>query len=246
MTYLTEHEKTRFKHHLKISEIGENGQVKLKNSRVLCIGAGGLGSPLLLYLAASGIGTIGIADDDIVQLDNLHRQVLYNHKHINHKKIDIAQDHLQLLNENINIIKYPMKICSNNAADLFNQYDIIADCSDNFITRYLVSEVCFKLNKPYVYASVLKFKGQCSTFLGNDTPCFRCLYPNREQVISLNENGVLGMLPGILGTIQATEIIKWILEFGELLTGRLLTVDVLKMQFREFGYSKNPECRVCA
>lgn len=246
MNALSEHEQFRYKQHIKLANISHAGQMKLKNARVLCIGAGGLGSPLLLYLAAAGVGTLGIVDNDDIQLHNLQRQILYQQQHIGQKKVAIAQQQLTALNEHVNIITYPEKLNLTNALDIISQYDIIADCSDNFTTRYLVNDACFQLNKPYVYASILEFTGQCSVFLGKSSPCFRCVFPEPSSAMSCQDMGVLGVLPGLLGTIQATEIMKWILSLGDLLAGRLLTIDALKMQFSEYQFTKNPDCDLCA
>jgi adenylyltransferase/sulfurtransferase len=244
---LTLDEITRYSPQLKLENIGLDGQLKLKKARVLCVGAGGLGSSLLLYLASAGIGTIGIVDDDIVELSNLQRQVLYRKKHLGSKKSIVAIRELTALNPHIDFHTYAEKISSENAKKIIAQYDIVADCSDNFITRYLIHDQCHFLNKPYIYASVSQFEGQCSTFVGNENPCFRCLFPQIPNFIpDCDTAGVLGVLPGLLGIIQATEIIKWILEIGDLLVGRLLIFDILSMKNREFQFTKSPDCNLCA
>jgi len=247
-TPLSAAELSRYAKHIKLAHIGLDGQIKLKQARVLCVGAGGLGSPLLLYLAAAGVGTIGIVDDDVVQLDNLQRQILYQSNHVDVKKVLQAKNQLNALNPHIHIEIYPQRLTLANAAELITQYDIVADCSDNFATRYLVNDVCFYLKKPFVSASISQFEGQCTFFLGSEAPCYRCLFPAlpaMQTMVDCATAGVLGVLPGILGTIQATEILKWILQIGDLLTGRLLMIDALKMQFREIQFQKNPECELC-
>jgi adenylyltransferase/sulfurtransferase len=245
---LTLDEMNRYAQQLKLDSIGLEGQLKLKNARVLCVGAGGLGSSLLLYLAAAGIGTIGIVDDEVIELSNLHRQILYQHSHIGNKKAIIAKQQLSLLNPSIDIYAYSERINLNNISELISQYDIVADCSDNFVTRYLINDACFYQNKPYVFASISEFTGQCSLFLGKQSPCFRCLFPYKpimSTVLDCNAGGVLGVLPGLFGVIQATEIIKWILKLGDTLAGYLLVVDILKMQFRKFHLTQSPECLCC-
>lgn len=245
---LTPSEFIQYDQQLKLDSIGLEGQIKLKNARVLCIGAGGLGSSLLFYLAAAGVGTIGIIDDDVIELDNLQRQILYQHQHIKYKKCLVAKQQLIALNPNINIHAYDEKFNLENAKKLLEQYDLIADCSDNFATRYLVNDTCFQGNKPFVFASVSHYKGQCSLFLGKKGPCFRCLFPYDPTMDALHDcsdGGVLGVLPGLLGIMQATEIIKWILQLQDLLVGWLLTVDVLKMQFKQYQLTQNPECALC-
>lgn len=248
ITQLSQDEQRRYAPHLKLDEIGLIGQQKLKNARVLCIGAGGLASPLLLYLAAAGVGTLGIVDDDIVELENLQRQILFQNHHLSQSKVEVAAQQLFALNENIQIHTYQTKFNLDNAQDLCQPYNIIADCSDNFFTRYLVNDVCFKLQKPYVHASIFKFEGQCSFFSGKNPPCLRCLFPvttDFKMLPNCHDTGVIGVLPGLLGVIQATEIIKWILQMGELLIGRLLRINLLKMQFDEFQFKMNPDCDLC-
>jgi sulfur-carrier protein adenylyltransferase/sulfurtransferase len=238
----------RYSQQLKLDHVGLEGQLKLKNARVLCIGAGGLGSSVLLHLASAGVGTIGIVDNDVVELSNLQRQILYQNSQIGYKKAIIAKQQLFALNPNIDIYAYTERFNINNANELINQYDIIADCSDNFATRYLINDICYLLNKPYAFASIYQFEGQCSLFLSKKTPCFRCLYsliPIADIAPDCSEGGVLGVLPGLFGVIQATEIIKWILKIGNSLAGHLLSIDILKMQFRTFQILQNPECSLC-
>ncbi|WP_052117550.1 ThiF family adenylyltransferase [Legionella norrlandica] len=245
---LTTEESVRYSQHIKLEEIGLVGQKKLKNARVLCIGLGGLGSPLLLYLAAAGIGGLGIVDDDIVELSNLQRQILYNRSHIKQKKTTIAKAQLLALNPSLQVNSYSKRLTEKNAAELISQYDIIADGSDNFHTRYLIHHMCFQLEKPYVYASASQFQGYCSIFHGKQEPCFHCLFPastTNRNIANCEAGGVLGTLPGLLGIIQATEIIKWILQIGNPLNRRLLVVDLLKMAFKEITLTKNADCEYC-
>jgi sulfur-carrier protein adenylyltransferase/sulfurtransferase len=245
---LSADELIRYSQQIKLDEIRILGQEKLKNARVLCVGLGGLGSPLLLYLAAAGIGTLGIVDDDIVELSNLQRQILYRSSQVAHQKTVAAKAALLALNPSIQVNTYSEKLTENNAAKLISQYDIIADGSDNFYTRYLIHDVCFELDKPYVYASASQFQGYCSIFYGSKGPCFRCLFPmppSSDTIPNCNTAGVLGVLPGMLGIIQAAEIIKWILKIGNSLAKRLLMVDLLKMTFKEIRLSQNPDCKLC-
>lgn len=247
---LSTEEFARYSRHFSLSEVGIAGQEKLKSARVLCVGAGGLGSPLLLYLAAAGIGTIGIIDDDSIDLSNLQRQVLYATQDVSKKKVNIAKAKLAELNPHINIITYAERLDKKNALNIIQNYDVIADGTDNFPTRYLVNDACFYTQKPNVYASIFQFEGQCSVFNAHkDAPCYRCLYdspPPAGLIPNCAEGGVLGVLPGMMGTIQAIEVIKLILNIGNSLTGRLLTVDALSMRFQEFEIKQHPDCRLCA
>ncbi len=246
---LNVNECARYAQQLNLSEVGLLGQTKLKAARVLCVGAGGLGSPLLLYLAAAGVGTLGIVDDDALELSNLQRQVLYTTNQLGQKKANLAKEKLNALNPDINVHIYVQRLSVDNAAELINQYDIVADCSDNFATRYWINDFCIQLNKPFVSASIRQFQGQCSLFLGGGAPCYRCLFPmppKSELIPSCAEGGVLGVLPGLLGTIQANEILKWILQLDSLLVGKLLCVDLLKMEFSSINFKQNPECECCA
>ncbi len=241
-------ELSRYQRQLNLNEIGENGQRKLKHARVLCIGAGGLGSPLLLYLAAAGVGTIGIIDHDIVELSNLQRQIIYSETDIKQKKVAAAKAHLQKLNSHITIIDHPTNLNESNALNIINQYDIIADGSDNFATKYLVNDACCHLNKPNVFASVLQFQGQCSIFSTSKGPCYRCLFPSPPSINTPNctQAGVLGVVPGIIGSIQATEVIKLILNIGEPLIGKLLTFNALDMSWQKITLPVDPHCKICA
>ena len=247
-TTLSNDEILRYSRHLIMPEVGMDGQVKLKQAKVLCIGAGGLGSPLALYLAAAGVGTLGIVDFDVVDLTNLQRQVIHGTSDVGRKKLDSAADTLSEINPNVVVRKFDTRLTSANAIDLFRDFDIIADGTDNFPTRYLVNDACVLTGKPNVYGSIFRFEGQASVFATKDGPCYRCLYPEPPPpglVPSCAEGGVLGILPGLVGLIQATETIKLILGAGEPLIGRLLLVDALAMRFRELKLRKNPDCPVC-
>ena len=245
---LTTDDLSRYSRHLILPEVGMEGQRRLKAARVLCVGTGGLGSPLALYLTAAGIGTLGLVDFDVVDASNLQRQIIHSTKDIGRKKIDSAEEKLSALNPAINIVKHETMLTSANALEILKDYDIVADGTDNFPTRYLVNDACVLLGKPNVYGSIFRFEGQASVFATEQGPCYRCLYPEPPPpglVPSCAEGGVLGILPGLVGVIQATEVIKLILGKGESLIGRLLLVDALAMRFRELKLRKNPECPVC-
>jgi molybdopterin/thiamine biosynthesis adenylyltransferase/rhodanese-related sulfurtransferase len=245
---LTTDDLSRYSRHLILPEVGMEGQRRLKAARVLCVGTGGLGSPLALYLAAAGIGTLGLVDFDVVDASNLQRQIIHSTKDIGRKKLDSAEEKLLALNPALNVVKHDTMLSSANALDILKDYDIVADGTDNFPTRYLVNDACVLLGKPNVYGSIFRFEGQASVFATEQGPCYRCLYPEPPPpglVPSCAEGGVLGILPGLVGVIQATEAIKLILGKGESLVGRLLLVDALNMRFRELKLRKNPECPVC-
>ena len=245
---LTNDDLGRYSRHLILPEVGMEGQQRLKAAKVLCVGTGGLGSPLAFYLAAAGIGTLGLVDFDVVDSSNLQRQIIHSTKDIGRKKIDSAKEKLNALNPALNVVTHDTMLTSANALEIFAQYDIIADGTDNFQTRYLVNDACVLLNKPNAYGSIFRFEGQASVFATEEGPCYRCLYPEPPPpglVPSCAEGGVLGILPGIVGVIQATEVIKLILGKGEPLIGRLLLVDALTMRFRELKLRKNPDCPVC-
>ena len=245
---LTRDELARYSRHLILPEVGEEGQRKLKAARVLCVGTGGLGSPLALYLAAAGVGTLGLVDFDVVDVSNLQRQIIHSTADIGRKKLDSAAEKLKALNPDLNVVKHDTMLSSANALDILKGYDVIADGTDNFPTRYLVNDACVLLGKPNAYGSIFRFEGQASVFATKDGPCYRCLYPEPPPpglVPSCAEGGVLGILPGLIGVIQATETIKLILGKGSTLVGRLLLVDALNMRFRELKLRKNPECPVC-
>ena len=245
---LTTDDLSRYSRHLILPEVGMEGQQRLKAARVLCVGTGGLGSPLALYLTAAGIGTLGLVDFDVVDASNLQRQIIHSTKDIGRKKIDSAEEKLKALNPAINIVKHETMLTSANALEIMKDYDIVADGTDNFPTRYLVNDACVLLGKPNAYGSIFRFEGQASVFATEEGPCYRCLYPEPPPpglVPSCAEGGVLGILPGLVGVIQATEVIKLILGKGAPLIGRLLLVDALNMRFRELKLRKNPECPVC-
>jgi adenylyltransferase/sulfurtransferase len=245
---LTTDDLSRYSRHLILPEVGMEGQRRLKAAKVLCVGTGGLGSPLAFYLAAAGIGTLGLVDFDVVDASNLQRQIIHSTKDIGRKKVDSAAEKLTALNPELNVVKHETMLSSANALDILRDYDIIADGTDNFPTRYLVNDACVILGKPNAYGSIFRFEGQASVFATKEGPCYRCLYPEPPPpglVPSCAEGGVLGILPGLVGVIQATEVIKFILGKGEPLVGRLLLVDALNMRFRELKLRKNPECPVC-
>jgi adenylyltransferase/sulfurtransferase len=245
---LTADDLTRYSRHLILPEVGMEGQRKLKAARVLCVGTGGLGAPLAYYLAAAGIGTLGLVDFDVVDLSNLQRQIIHSTKDVGRKKLDSAEEKLIALNPALNVVKHDTMLSSANALEILSGYDIVADGTDNFPTRYLVNDACVLLGKPNAYGSIFRFEGQASVFAAKDGPCYRCLYPEPPPpglVPSCAEGGVLGILPGLVGVIQATEVIKLILGKGQPLIGRLLLVDALDMRFRELKLRKNPECPVC-
>ena len=245
---LTNDEIKRYSRHLIMPEVGMDGQLKLKAASVLCIGAGGLGSPAAMYLAAAGVGTIGIVDFDVVDFSNLQRQILHGTPDVGRTKLASAKDRLTAINPEITIRTHDMAISSENALELFAPYDIIVDGTDNFPTRYLVNDACVLLDKPNVYGSIFRFEGQASVFATKQGPCYRCLYPEPPPpglVPSCAEGGVLGVLPGVVGCIQATEAIKLIIGAGEPLIGRFLIFDALKMKFRELKLRKDPDCPVC-
>ena len=245
---LSKEEVLRYSRHLIMPEVGMEGQLKLKQARVLCIGTGGLGAPLGLYLAAAGVGHIGLVDFDVVDFTNLQRQVLFGTSDVGQPKITAAADRLRNLNPEIQIDAIEARLSSENALELFRDYDIIVDGTDNFPTRYLVNDACVLLGKPNVYGSIFRFEGQITVFGYPEGPCYRCLYPEPPPpglVPSCAEGGVLGVLPGIVGTIQAAETLKLIIGKGQPLVGRLLLFDALGMKFRELKLRKNPDCPVC-
>ncbi|MCF7729000.1 MAG: molybdopterin-synthase adenylyltransferase MoeB [Chthoniobacterales bacterium] len=249
MTSFNPEEFTRYSRHLLLPEVGLEGQKKLKQARVLCIGLGGLGSPIAFYLAAAGVGCLGLVDDDQVDLSNLHRQILHGTPDCHHSKIESAQKKLHAINPHVELDLHKVRLTTKNAIAIAASYDLIVDGSDNFSTRYLVNDLSFFLKKPLVYGSIFRFEGHCTLF---DTPqggpCYRCLFPEpppANSVPSCSEAGVLGVLPGIIGTLQATETLKWILNIGDSLKGRLLQVNALSMRFREFQLRHDPHCPLC-
>jgi adenylyltransferase/sulfurtransferase len=245
---LNNDEVLRYSRHLIMPEVGMEGQLKIKAAKVLCIGTGGLGSPLALYLGAAGVGTIGLVDFDVVDYSNLQRQIIHTTADVGRKKLDSAADKLKAINPFLNIRTFDTFLNSENALDLFKDFDIIVDGTDNFPTRYLVNDACVLTGKPNVYGSIFRFEGQASIFATKEGPCYRCLYPEPPPpglVPSCAEGGVLGILPGLVGVIQATEAIKLILGSGDPLIGRLLLIDALGMKFRELKLRKNPDCPAC-
>lgn len=245
---LSESELARYSRHLVMPEVGLEGQKKLKASSVLIVGVGGLGTPSAMYLAAAGVGRIGIVDFDVVEKSNLHRQVLYSEKDIGRSKAEVARERLIQINPNIDIELHKVRLDSSNALSILKDYDVILDGTDNFPTRYLVNDACVLLGKPNVYASIYRFEGQASVFFAKKGPCYRCLYhepPPPGAVPSCAEGGVLGVLPGIMGSIQAAEAIDLVLGKGTPLIGRLMLFDALDMKFKEVKLRKDPNCSVC-
>ena len=245
---LTHEEVARYSRHLIMPEVGMEGQLKLKAARALCIGAGGLGSPVLLYLAAAGVGTLGLVDFDEVDYSNLHRQIIHGTPDVGRSKLDSAKARINVLNPEVEVVTHEMALSSENALGLFADYDLVVDGTDNFPTRYLVNDACVIGGKPNVYGSIFRFEGQASVFATKDGPCYRCMFPEPPPpglVPSCAEGGVLGILPGVVGMLQATEAIKLILGVGESLVGRFLLFDALKMRFRELKVRKDPDCPVC-
>ena len=245
---LNNDEVARYSRHLIMPEVGMDGQLKLKSASVLCIGAGGLGSPVAMYLAAAGVGRIGIVDFDVVDYSNLQRQVIHGTPDVGRPKIDSARDRLNAINPEVTVETHDVALSSENALELLANYDVIVDGTDNFPTRCLVNDACVILGKPNVYGSIFRFEGQASVFATKDGPCYRCLYPEPPPpglVPSCAEGGVLGILPGVVGTIQATEAVKLIIGVGEPLVNRFMIYDALRMKFRELKLRKDPECPVC-
>jgi len=238
----------RYSRHLTLPEVGVEGQLRLRSSSALLVGAGGLGSPLGIYLAAAGLGRIGLVDFDVVELSNLQRQVLYETQDVGRPKIELARQRLLAINPHVVVEPHPVRLTSDNALDILAPYDLVIDGTDNFPTRYLVNDACVLLGKPNVYGSIFRFEGQASVFWAEKGPCYRCLYPEPPApgaVPNCAEGGVLGVLPGVIGSLQATEAIKLVLGRGESLIGRLLIFDALEMRFRELRLRKDPRCPVC-
>ena len=246
---LTPQEIRRYSRHLIMPEVGTLGQQKLKAAKVLMVGAGGLGSPLGMYLAAAGVGTMGLVEFDTVDESNLHRQLLYGLADVGRPKIDAAMERLNVVNPHVNLIPHQVRLDSSNALEILKDYDLVVDGTDNFPTRYLVNDACVLLGKPNVYGSIFRFEGQVSVFWAERGPCYRCLFPEPPPpglVPSCAEGGVLGVLPGIIGSLQANEVIKLIIGEGEPLIGRLVLFDALRMKFHELKLRRNPECPVCS
>ena len=245
---LTADQRRRYSRHLLIPEVGEVGQQKLLAAKVLLVGAGGLGSPAALYLAAAGVGTLGIVDADIVDDSNLQRQIIHTTERLGIAKVESARLAIEALNPDVKVVKHELRLNQQNVLEIFSGYDIILDGTDNFATRYLINDACVLLGKPNAHGSIFRFEGQATTFIPGEGPCYRCLFPTPpppELAPSCAEAGVLGLLPGTIGIIQATEVSKLILGIGQPLVGRLLTYDALEMEFRELRLSRDPECPMC-
>jgi sulfur-carrier protein adenylyltransferase/sulfurtransferase len=245
----TQEQKSRYARHLMLPEVGEVGQAKLLQSKVLLLGAGGLGAPAGLYLAAAGIGTIGLVDDDVVDESNLQRQVIHSTKRVGIPKVESAKQTINELNPDVNVRTHQLRLTSENVLDVIKDYDLIVDGTDNFQTRYLLNDASLILKKPVVNASIFQFEGQVTVFKPFEGPCYRCLYPEPPppgMAPSCNEAGVLGVLPGVIGVLQATEAVKLILGIGKPLVGRLMQYDALNMKFREFKLPRDPKCVVCS
>ena len=246
---LSPDEVRRYSRHLLLPEVGSAGQRALRRARVLLVGTGGLGAPAALYLAAAGVGTIGLVDFDVVDLSNLQRQVLFTTPDVGAPKVAVARERLERLNPGTTVVPHELRLDASNALDVIGGYDVVLDATDNFPTRYLVNDACVLLSKPYVYGSIYRFEGQVSVFDARRGPCYRCLFPEPpppDLVPSCAEGGVLGVLPGVIGTLQATEAIKLVLGLGEPLVGRLLMYDAAAMEFRELHLAKNPDCVLCS
>lgn len=245
----TDAQKARYARHTMLPEVGEKGQAKLLRSKVLLLGAGGLGSPSAYYLAAAGVGTLGLVDDDVVDESNLQRQILHSTRRVGMPKVESAQKTLTELNPDVRVIPHKTRLMSDNVLDIIKDYDLIVDGADNFPTRYLLNDAALMLKKPVLHASIFRFEGQITTFLPFHGPCYRCLYPEPPpagMAPSCNEAGVLGVLPGVIGVLQATEAVKLLLDIGETLSGRLLIYDALSTRFRELKLRRDPTCAVCS
>jgi molybdopterin/thiamine biosynthesis adenylyltransferase len=243
---LTNEQINRYGRHIILPQIGSRGQEKLLSAKILQVGAGGLGSPIALYLAAAGIGTLGIMDGDTVDLSNLQRQIIHTTPDIGRLKVESARDKIARTNPNVKVVTYPSDATAKNIAEILEHYDLVIDCCDNFATRYLLNDAAILAGKPFIYGSVVHFYGQVTVF-SQQGPCYRCLFPKvpLPGVAGCQEAGVLAMLPGIIGLIQATEAVKLLLGVGDSLTGRLLTFDALTMEFAEIEIARNPQCPVC-
>jgi molybdopterin/thiamine biosynthesis adenylyltransferase/rhodanese-related sulfurtransferase len=245
---MTLEQRDRYSRHTLLPEVGVDGQLKLLNAKVLLLGAGGLGAPTALYLAAAGIGTIGLVDDDVVDASNLQRQVIHNTERIGEPKTSSARKTIEALNPDVEVVEYQMRLDASNILDVIREYDVIVDGADNFPTRYLLNDASVRLRKPVVSASILSFDGQISTFVPFEGPCYRCLYPTpppAELAPSCSANGVLGVMAGTMGTLQANEVIKLVLGVGEPLIGRLLLYEALGTRFTELKVRRDPECPIC-
>lgn len=245
---LNEQQRERYARHIMLESFGEEGQQRLLDGKVLIIGVGGLGSPAAIYLAAAGVGTIGIADPDVVELSNLQRQIAHSGNDLGSPKVTSAQQKMTALNEDVHVVSYQLRIDPENIANLIDAYDFVIDATDNFAAKFLINDACVSAGKPYSHGGILKFDGQSLTVLPGESPCYRCIFPEpppAETALACSRAGVIGVLPGIIGTIQATEAIKFLLGKGDLLAGRLLTYNALSMKFREVPIRQNPDCPVC-
>lgn len=246
---LTEEQKERYARHLMLEDIGEEGQQKLVEGRVLVIGAGGLGSPALLYLVAAGVGKVGIVDSDRVELSNLQRQILHNGERIGDLKVASAAAVLSPLNRDVVLVMHSARVESSNIEGLISGYDFVIDATDNFESKFLINDACVAQGLPFSHAGILRYRGQTMTIVPGKSACYRCIFPEApedEDAVACSKAGVLGVLPGVIGTLQATEAIKFLLGVGDLLTGRLLTYDSAALKFREIAFRRNADCPVCA
>lgn len=246
---MTPEQKERYARHIMLHDVGEDGQQRLQSARVLIIGAGGLGSPAAFYLAAAGVGTIGIADHDLVELSNLQRQIIHRTGDIGRAKVDSAQAGMLALNPDVTVTTYRLRVDTDSIGGIVAGYDFILDCTDNFSAKFLINDGCVAMGKPYSHGGILRFNGQTMTVIPGESPCYRCIFPeppDEGTSLACSRDGVIGVLPGVIGTIQATEAIKHILAIGDLLLGRLLTYDSLRMKFREIPVRRNPGCPACA
>jgi len=245
---LTQEQLERYSRHILLADVGEEGQQKIREARVVCVGAGGLGSPAAYYLAAAGVGMLGLVEMDVVEISNLQRQILHFTKDIGRPKLESAAEKLSALNPEVKLELHGARLTSENALDIIGRYDVVVDGCDNFPTRYLVNDACVFLQKPVIHGSVFRFEGQVTVIVPGKGPCYRCLYPLPPapgEVPSCQEAGVLGVVPGFIGSLQAAEALKLILGVGELLVGRLLVYDALAMSFREYKVRRDPDCAVC-
>lgn len=245
---LTEQQKERYARHITLDEIGENGQKKLLSGSALIIGAGGLGSPAALYLAAAGVGTIGIADNDAVDLSNLQRQIIHSEKNIGTDKTLSAKEKMNAINSDVTVNAYKMRVKEENILDLIKDYDIVIDACDNFLTKFLINDACVAAKKPFIHAGILRFQGQLMTYVPDKGPCFRCIFremPPEDEIPTARGMGIIGAVAGTIGSLEAMEAVKYLTGTGELLTGCLLTYDALKMEFRKIKLPKRDDCEAC-
>lgn len=241
---LSPDQKERYAKHIIMKQMGEEGQKRLLSSRVLCVGSGGLGSPVIQYLAAAGVGTLGIVDDDVVEMSNLQRQVIHA-GNLGKPKVCSAKEYVQRLDPDINVLAYEMRVGPDNVETLIEDYDVVVDCSDNFATRYLLNDACVLQNKPLFHGSIFMFEGQVMTILPHEGPCYRCIFACSPSTDAARDAGVMGILPGVVGTMQATEVVKHLVRIGAPLVGRMIYYDALGMRFDEITVRKNPKCPVC-